>query len=166
MREPVKDKDRLEHILLAIDNVFEYSVGLSIEDLEKNKVVFHAIVKNIEIIGEAAYMLTKDFCSRHADTPWVVIVRMRHVLVHDYYRIRAKEVWKVINEDLLPLREQVSRYIEETDWEEWERIIQPNPESVVHKRLVETATRMKNDGIPTKLIMRYTGLTKEEIEAL
>jgi len=166
MREPVKDYERLQHILLAINNVFEYSVGLAMDELETNKVVFHAIVKNIEIIGEAAYMLTKEFCKLHPDTPWVGIVRMRHVLVHDYYKINIKEVWKVLNEDLPPLREQIVRYIEETDWEDWESISQPKPESVVHKRLVETATRMKSDGLPIKLIMRYTGLTKEEIEAL
>ncbi len=166
MREPVKDKERLEHILLAINNVFEYSSGLTLEDLETNKVVYHAIVKNIEIIGEAAYMLTKEFCSKHPDTPWTGVVGMRHVLVHDYYKINKKEVWKVVKEDLLPLREQIVLYIEQTDWQEWEQITLLKPETPVHKRLIETATRMKADGLPTMLIMRYTGLPKDEIEAL
>ena len=67
MREIVRDKGRSEHMLAAIDNVFEYTEGLSYDDFEKNKVLCHATIYNIQIIGEAAYKLTKDFKDSHPE---------------------------------------------------------------------------------------------------
>ena len=48
---------------------------------------------SIEIIGKAAYKLTRTFCSEHAETPWEFIAKMRHVLVHDYYQIDPDAVF-------------------------------------------------------------------------
>ena len=104
MREPVRDKGRLEHILSSIDNIFDFADGKSITDLSDNKMLFFAVVKNIEIIGEAAHKLTDAFKNQHQEVPWPYIIKMRHVLVHDYYQISVREVWKVIREDLGPLR--------------------------------------------------------------
>lgn len=52
MREPVRDKGRLEHILKAIDNVFEYTKGMDYEGMVNNKILCHAVIYNIQIIGE------------------------------------------------------------------------------------------------------------------
>ena len=93
-------------------------------------------------------------------------MRMRNILVHDYYKIRLNEVWKVVQEDLQPLREQVTHYLAETNWEEWEKNEVVIVESAVHKNLIQSARRMKKDGMPMNQITRYTGLTEEEIEAL
>ena len=91
---------------------------------------------------------------------------MRHVLVHDYYQIEPREVWKVIRDDLQPLREQVAGYLADTDWNEWEKNEVVITESATHKALMQTARRMKNKGYEVKEIMSITGLTAEEIEGL
>ena len=88
MREQVRDRGRLEHILQAIDKVFEFTKDVKREDFKKDSILYFAIVKNIEIIGEASYMLSLDFKDAHpADTNWKVIVAMRHYLVHGYYQV-------------------------------------------------------------------------------
>ena len=166
MRENVRDRNRLEHIVEAIDRILDFANGKTKEQLEIDKLKYYGIVKNIEIIGEAAYKLTRTFCHQHPKTPWEFIAKMRHVLVHDYYKIDAKEVWKVINEDLPRLREQVTHYLSNIDWTEWEKSETVIAESAVHKNLVQTAQRMKKDGMAVHLISRYTGLTAEEIEEL
>ena len=166
MREPLKDRVRLEHIQTAINNIFQYTEGKTIEQLNEDTMLFYATVKNIEIIGEAAYNLTRAFCKEHPDTPWNDVMRMRNILVHDYYKIRLNEVWKVIQEDLQPLREQVTRYITDTNWEEWEKNNIVVVESAVHKNMVQTARRMLRDGMDAKQISRYTGLPTEEIDGL
>jgi len=166
MREPLKDRIRLEHILTAIDNIFKFTNGKTIQQFNDDTMLFYATVKNIEIIGEAAYHLTRAFCKEHPATPWNDVMRMRNILVHDYYKIRLNEVWKVIKEDLQPLREQTTRYLADTDWNEWEKNEVVVVESAVHKNIIQTARRMKKDGMPTKQISRYTGLTTEDIEAL
>ena len=166
MRENVRDRDRLEHILEAISNILDFADGKTKEELEADKLKFYGIVKNIEIIGEAAYKLTRAFCSRHSETPWEFIAKMRHVLVHDYYQIDSNEVWTVIQDDLQPLHEQIARYIDETDWDSWEKNEVVIAESAVRKNLVQTAWRMKSKGYEVKEIMSITGLTAEEIETL
>lgn len=129
-------------------------------------VFFYGIIKSIEIIGEAAYHLTKTFRDSHPETPWDSIMRMRYVLVHDYYRINADEVRFVIEDNLRPLRDQVNDYLTNTNWSEWVESEKVVNESIVHKNLVQTAKRMKQDGMDIDLISRYTGLGKEDIETL
>lgn len=113
MRERVRDKGRLEHILQAIDKVFEFSSGVKREDFQKDSILYFAIVKNIEIIGEASYMLSLEFKDSHPDTDWQVIIAMRHFLVHGYYQVDPEEVWNVIEQDLQPLKDQILEYIKE-----------------------------------------------------
>ncbi len=113
MRERIRDKERLEHILTAIDTLIEGSKRHSIEEAEKDSIIFYGFVKQVEIIGEATYMLTKEFRASHPDTEWDVIEGMRHVLVHGYYSITPHKVWHVIQNDLPILRPQIEGYIKE-----------------------------------------------------
>lgn len=62
-------------------------------------------------MGEAVYKLTKEFKESHIETPWRMIEKMRHILVHDYYQINLDILWIVINEDLPVLEEQIKKYI-------------------------------------------------------
>ena len=113
MREKIKDYDRLLHIHESIDNVFEFMEGKTIDDLTKDKLLFYGVVKNVEIIGEAAYMLTKDFISNHPDTPCIDIIGMRHVLVHGYYTASPLFIWDTYKNDLGLLKSQIESYISE-----------------------------------------------------
>lgn len=166
MREPVKDRNRLEHILEAIDRILDNTNESTLEKLSSNDMFYYGIIKNIEIVGEASYHLTKAFRDSHPETPWVAIMGMRHVLVHDYYQIDENEIRYVIEDNLRPLREQIVKYLFETNWEEWEKSEQVIAETAVHKNLFQTARRMKNDGMSVESIVRYTGLNQEEIESI
>ena len=166
MRENVRDRDRLEHIVEAITNILDFADGKTKEELEADKLRYYGIVKNIEIIGEASFKLTRAFCNQHPETPWEFIAKMRHVLIHDYYQIEPREVWKVIQDDLHPLRDQVAHYLAETDWDEWEKNEVVIKETAVHKSLVQTAIRMKQRDYDINEICKITGLSREEIEAL
>ena len=166
MREQIKDKERLQHIVDAIDNIFALTKDSTSDILRSNKILFYGIVKCIEIIGEAAYHVTHAFRNNHKETPWEQIIRMRHVLVHDYYRIKEEEVRYVVEDNLKPLREQILRYIVETDWDEWDKNEELVTESFVHKALIQNAERMKKRGYDTDEICKITGLSREEIERL
>ena len=81
MREPIKDQARLEHILLAIDRIFSFVKDHNLEEIYSDSILYYAVVKNIEIIGEAAYMLSQEFKDAHPETPWKIIIGMRHFLL-------------------------------------------------------------------------------------
>ena len=121
MREPLRDKERLEHILSAIDRIQRYTVGKSYQDLTADDMMYYAVVKNIEIIGEAANMLTPIFQQSHPETPWKMVKGMRNYIVHEYFQIDDIVVWDVIKNNIPELREQILRYLSETDWSEWEK---------------------------------------------
>ena len=61
MREIIRDRGRLEHIIEQINNIEEFVANKSLKDLENDKILQYAVIKCIEIIGEASYMLTNDF---------------------------------------------------------------------------------------------------------
>lgn len=113
MREPIRDKGRLEHILEAIDFVKQYSAGYDCDTLAADSLHFHATVHNVQVIGEAVYKLTADFKFSHPGTDWNAIEKMRHILVHDYYRIDILLLWDIISKDIPALEVQISEYLSE-----------------------------------------------------
>ena len=85
----------------------------SLDKLINDPVKFYGYVKLVEIIGEATYKLTKQFREEHPDVPWRMMEGMRHVLVHDYYRISPDKLWDTISEDIPRLRQLVGGLMEE-----------------------------------------------------
>ena len=120
MREPRRDKERLEHILAAIERVNRYVADKTYQDLVADDMMYYAVVKNIEIIGEAANMLTTDFQEAHPNTPWKKVKGMRNYIVQEYFQIDDIVVWEVATKSLVELKEQISQYLEKTDWDKWE----------------------------------------------
>ncbi len=122
MREQRRDKERLKHILSAIERVRRYTQGKTYEDLVADDMMYYAVVKNIEIIGEAANMVTSDFQDAHPDTPWKKIKGMRNYIIHEYFQVDDIVVWEVATKDLPALQEQVTDYLTKTNWGEDESL--------------------------------------------
>ena len=122
MREQLRDKERLEHILAAIDRVARYTKDKTFDNLLADDMMYYAVVKNIEMMGEAANMLTSEFQESHPETPWKMVKGMRNYIVHEYFQIDNVVVWDVVTNELSTLREQIVRYLTETNWEEWEKL--------------------------------------------
>lgn len=93
---------------------------MSYADFIADRIQFGGIVYHTMIIGEAAYKLSSAFINAHPQTKWQSIADMRHHLVHGYYQVDTSIVWNVIQNDLKPLREQITKYLSETDWAAWE----------------------------------------------
>ena len=111
MREKIKDKGRLEHILSSIDIILNNKNRYEYEDVINDSIVFYGFVKHVEIIGEAVYMLTKEFRETHTEVEWDVIEGMRHVLVHGYYKIKPNQLWNTIENDIPKLKPLIESYI-------------------------------------------------------
>lgn len=88
MRELVRDKGRLEDIIKHSNNVLSIIDGIDFERFEKDILIYYATMKNVEIVGEATYMLTKEFKANYTEIPWKQVEGMRHVLVHGYSQVR------------------------------------------------------------------------------
>lgn len=121
MRDRARDRGRLEDIIEYSNNVTELIEGISYETLLTDKRTYYAVMKNVEIVGEAAYMLTTAFKEAHPDTPWKIVMGMRHVLVHDYANIVSETLYDTATNGIPELRSQVERYLSDTNWDEWEQ---------------------------------------------
>lgn len=123
MRERKRDKGRLLDIIEYSSNVTMLIEGYTYDKFMVDKRTYYSVMKNVEVVGEAAFMLTKAFKEAHPATPWNVVQGMRHVLVHDYATIDAKELYNTAINDMEPLRKQIEAYLAETNWDEWESIL-------------------------------------------
>ena len=165
MRERARDKGRLEDIVEYSNNVTMLIDGYSFDELVADKRTYYSVIKNVEMVGEAAFMLTSDFKKSHPEIPWKVVQGMRHVLVHDYATIDPKELYNTAVNNMKPLRQQVERIISETDWNEWASV-PDNGDITDDSNLITIARRMKADGMSVELISKYTGLTAVKINSL
>ena len=108
MRGKIGDRQRLLHILDAIDEIQSYTENINIKSFLENSMMRFACVKQIEIIGEVANFITTETKALFTDTEWRQIIGMRHVLVHEYFGIDFNLIWQVIIGDLPNLKEKIS----------------------------------------------------------
>jgi uncharacterized protein with HEPN domain len=97
------DQIRLRHILDASREALGFVRGRSREDLDHDRQLVWALVKAIEIIGEAAYQMSPDARAEVSGLPWDKIIAMRHRLVHAYFDINLDILWTTVMEGLPPL---------------------------------------------------------------
>ena len=113
MREEVRDIERLMHMLQAMNVLIDYQSRHTLEDAKADPVVYFGLVNHVEIIGEAVFKLTLEFRAKHSEVNWGDIERMRHVLVHGYYKIRPEQLWNTIEIDVPALKPIIEQLIEE-----------------------------------------------------
>lgn len=168
MREHSRDRGRIEDILKYAENVEFIVNGISFDDFIKDIRIYYSVMKNVEVIGEAANMLTRHFRETYTELPWRQIVSMRNVLVHGYAQVSDADLWQTATSDIKPLREQVQQYLSEIDWEEWQKgeDYYTETDNAVYKQAVDSARKMKAKGFAVEDIAEITGLTVEEISRL
>jgi len=108
--------DYLAHILEAIDRIERYIADVGYEDFVGREMVQDAVVRNLEIIGEACRNIERsspDFAGRHPDLPLKAASEMRNALAHGYFGVDLAIVWRTIRTDLPALRQQAQEIIRE-----------------------------------------------------
>ena len=105
------DEIRLRHMLEAAREAASFAMGRARDDLETDRQLVLALVKDIEIIGEAAAQITEDTRSRTPSIPWQKIIAMRNRLVHAYFSINLDIVWQTVQQDLTTLIETLKRVV-------------------------------------------------------
>jgi uncharacterized protein with HEPN domain len=107
------DSTYLAHIREAIETIQDYLEGLSYEQFESNKMAMDAVVRELEIIGEASNNLSADFRARHPDMLWRRMKDMRNFLIHEYFGVNAKVVWDTCKNDLPSLKGFIAGTLDE-----------------------------------------------------
>ena len=87
-------------MIQAMERIRRYTKGKTFDEFIADDMMYYAVVKNIEILGEAANMLTEEFRNKHPMTPWKLVSGMRNYIVHEYFQVDNNVVWDVITHDL------------------------------------------------------------------
>lgn len=103
--------DYLDDILTAIADVEEFTRGMYYETFAEDKKTVNAVIRSLEVLGEATKRIPTSFRQKHPDIPWSKMVGMRDVLIHDYMGVDLKTVWKVAQERLTELKPLIERLI-------------------------------------------------------
>lgn len=101
------EKVYLHHILDAIKRIYKYTQSLTFDNFSKNDLVRDAVIRNIEIIGEASKNLPTSFKKTHENIPWKSIAGMRDKAIHVYATVDYRLVWETIQKDLPELESEL-----------------------------------------------------------
>src|SRR5438270_11273766 len=104
---------RVEHILDAIAKIQRFTRDISEETFAGHEMAVDAVIRNFQVIGEAARHVPPDVQARYPEVPWSLMQGMRHVLVHDYYAVKLDIVWRTIQQSLPPLLEPLGSILRE-----------------------------------------------------
>ena len=106
--------DYIADIAEAINETDEFTAGMDFETFLSDRKTINAVIRSLEIMGEAAKRIPEDFRIKHPDIPWRRMAGMRDKLIHEYSGVDLEIVWAVIREELPPLRLLVANIAAET----------------------------------------------------
>jgi hypothetical protein len=96
---------RIEDILEAIENIAEYTSGMDYSAWQKDRRTIDAVIRNLEVIGEAATYIPEEIKGKYSEIPWAKMRGIRNLLIHEYFGVDIDVVWETIQKDLEPLKE-------------------------------------------------------------
>ena len=99
----------IEDILQNIEDIESFSKGLTKEKFLKNKLKQNAIIRSLEIIGEATKNIPDSFRDTHPEIPWRKIAGFRDILSHAYFGVSMERVWNIIENDLSGLKKKIEK---------------------------------------------------------
>ena len=101
----------LDDILTAVDHALDYTEGYSLDKLRDDHKTLDAVVRNLEIIGEAAKSIPLELREQYPQIEWQKLAGFRDVLIHQYFGIDVEIIWDVVINKLPPLRDAIRNLI-------------------------------------------------------
>ena len=105
----------LRHILDCIGKINRYLQGFDFDKFKRNEEKIDSVVRNVEIIGEAANNLTRDFRSKPSQIEWRKIINTRNRIIHGYSTVDLEIIWNITQNDLPKLKIEIEKILEELD---------------------------------------------------
>ncbi|MCL5101641.1 MAG: DUF86 domain-containing protein [Candidatus Parvarchaeota archaeon] len=104
----IKDQLVLIHDLIdAINKIEAYTRDMSEEQFLKDVKTQDAVIRRLEIIGEATKNISSDYKEKHSGLPWRTLAGLRDILIHKYFDVRAKAIWEMLKVDLPELKDKL-----------------------------------------------------------
>jgi uncharacterized protein with HEPN domain len=102
-----EDRICLRHMLEAAESAEQFIAGRQCTDLDEDRMLLFALVRAIEILGEAASKISEETQAAHTGIPWRAIIGMRNRLIHAYFEINTEIVWQTVTQEIPVLLPQL-----------------------------------------------------------
>ena len=109
----------VRHMLDAIARLQRHIEDVEWEEFSSNELVQDAVIRQLEILGEAAGRISRETCARFPDIPWPEITGLRHRLIHDYLGVDLRLIWKVASVEVQKILVPLESVLEELAQDEW-----------------------------------------------
>jgi len=103
--------DYVQDILDSINDIENFIKGMNFNDFKNDRKTINAVIRSIEVIGEASKKIPKSIRERHPDIPWKKIAGMRDKLIHEYFGIDLEILWKVAKEEIKKLEPGIKQIL-------------------------------------------------------
>ncbi len=108
---PKPDTHRVRHMLDAVEEALGFSKGKTRADLDSNRMLVLSLIKEVEIIGEAAVKIDPALKAKHTEIPWTDMALMRNRLIHVYFDVDLDVVWETVQNDLPDLKRKLENLL-------------------------------------------------------
>lgn len=105
----------VRHILDSIEKIGEFTEGISKERFLDSVQVQDAVIRRLEILGEAAKNIPEEILKKYPDVPWNKIIRTRDKLIHRYFGVDIDLTWDIVKDDLPDLKEKIIKILKELE---------------------------------------------------
>lgn len=105
-------KMRVEDILACIEKIHAYTRGMDFEQFQDDDKTVDAVIRNFEIIGEAAGHIPLEIQEKYPELAWLEMRGMRNIIAHEYFGVSLKIIWRTIQKDLTPLANSLQEMLE------------------------------------------------------
>ena len=108
-------RDYLHDILDSVNDIENFVGGMSFEQFERDRKTLNAVVRSLEIIGEAAKNIPLTLREKNGKLPWKRMTGMRDKVIHAYFGVNTKTLWNTVKNDLPPLKQLVQKMLKDIE---------------------------------------------------
>jgi uncharacterized protein with HEPN domain len=110
------DKEFILDMFIAVQNILDYTDAMSFEEFLRDNKTVDAVLRNIEILGEAVKHISNEFREKYPQIEWSAIAKTRDKIIHSYFGVDLDTVWKIIVKDIPRLKQSLAEIIKTEGW--------------------------------------------------
>jgi uncharacterized protein with HEPN domain len=103
----------LDDLIEAITKIQRYTKGMDFKRFKKNELVVDAVIRNLEVIGEAATHIPNNIKENYSELSWKRIIGLRNIAIHGYFKVDLNIIWKIITKNIPEMMETIIKIKEE-----------------------------------------------------
>jgi len=108
-------KDYILDVLSSIQEIGEFTKDMNFEEFIKDRKTVNAVIRSLEVMGEAVKKIPVEIRDRYPEIPWKYIAGMRDKLIHEYHGVDLEIVWEVVKKEVPPLKQLFEKILTELE---------------------------------------------------